>query len=127
MFRASIPFMGFVCCVLAGFASGAEPRLARFTAYQSDNMHVLTSRSGAQARALMEELVKFRMTLEKMLGRKTASRGIPTYIVIVSNSEWEKYLQPRQNVIGWFQPARFANYITMNGDSDRAQAMHLIF
>ena len=90
-------------------------------------MHVLTSRSGSQARVLMEDLAKFQVTLEKLLNRKTATRGIPTYIVIVSASEWEKYLQPRQNVIGWFQPSRFANYITMNGDSDRGQAMHLIF
>jgi hypothetical protein len=127
MVRASVHFMGFVCCLLAGFAAGAEPRLSKFTSYQAGDTHVLTSRSGAQARALMDELAKFRVALEKMIGRKTSSRGIPTYIVIVSASEWEKLLQPRQNVIGWFQPSRFANYILMNGDSERDRALHLIF
>jgi hypothetical protein len=128
MIRASVHVMGLVCCVIAGFAAGAEPRLSKFTSYQAgDTTHVLTSRSGAQARALMEELAKFRVALEKMLVSKTSSRGIPTYIVIVSASEWEKYLQPRQKVIGWFQPSRFANYILMNGDGDRDQSMHLIF
>lgn len=44
-----------------------------------------------------------------------------------SKADWEKYLQPRRNVIGWFQPSRFANYIVMNGDSDRGAALATIF
>lgn len=118
---------GLACLALAGMATGAEPRLAKFTAYDAGNTHVLTSRSGSQARALMDDLAKFRATLEKLLNRRTATRGIPTYIVIVNTTDWEKYLQPRQNVIGWFQSSRFANYIVMNGDADRGAALSTIF
>ncbi len=124
---AAARLVGFVCLTLAGACFAAEPRLARFTAYDAGDTHVLTSRSASQARALMDDLAKFRATLEKLLNRKTTSRGIPTYIVIASNSDWEKYLQPRRNVIGWFQSSRFANYIVMNGDADRGTALATIF
>ncbi len=121
-------FAALACLSLAGIAAAAEPRLGKFTEYQAGNIHVLTSGSGSRAaRALMDDLAKFRATLETLLDRKTATRGIPTYIFIVSSGDWQKYLQPRRNLVGWFQQSRFANYIVMDGDVERSEALATIF
>jgi hypothetical protein len=74
----------------------------------------------------MEKLVKFRLCLEKLLGKRAARSGIGTYIVIVGASDWEKYLEPRQNIAGFFQRARFDNYMTLNGDASD-QAIFVMF
>ena len=44
-----------------------------------------------------------------------------------SNSDWKTWLQPRENVAGFFQRARFANYLAMNGDAPPAEALALVF
>ncbi len=121
--------LGVACLALAlaGVAAGAEPRLAKFTEYEAGNTHVLTARGSNQVRSLMEDLAKFRATLERLLNRKTASRGIPTYIFIVTSSDWQKYLQPRKNVTGWFQSSRFANYIVLDVDVGYYEALATIF
>ena len=108
-------------------AGAAEPRIGKFVSYEVEDFTIITSRSGKQARQFMEDLAKFRVTLEKTLGRRAANVGIPTQILVVSGTEWQKYLQPRQNVAGWFQQGDFANYMVMNGDADAAEATHIIF
>ena len=105
----------------------AEPRIGKFVSYEVEDFTIITSRSGKQARQFMEDLAKFRVTLEKTLGKRAANIGIPTQILVVSGSEWQKYLQPRQNVAGWFQQGDFANYMVMNGDAEAAEATHIIF
>ena len=45
--------------------------------------------------------------------------------MIVSASEWKKYLEPRQNIAGWFQPGAFSNNMVMDGDARAAQALHV--
>ena len=108
-------------------AAAGEPRIGKFVSYEVEDFTITTSRSGKQARQFMEDLAKFRVTLEKTLGRRAANVGIPTHILVVSESEWLKYLQPRQNVAGWFQSGRFANYMVMNGDAEAGEATHIIF
>jgi hypothetical protein len=108
-------------------ASAAEPRIGKFVSYEVEDFTITTSRSGKQARQFMTDLTKFRATLEKTLGKRAANAGIPTRILVVSGSEWQKYLQPRQNVAGWFQSGRFVNYMVMNGDAEAAEATHIIF
>ena len=44
----------------------------------------------------------------------------------MSASEWKKYLEPRQNVAGWFQPGAFSNTMVMDGDAARGAALQLI-
>ena len=94
----------------------AEPRIGKFVKYDTGDFVIVTSRSGTQAREIMQKLVKFRITLEKLIGKRAARSGIGTHIIIVSESDWEKYLQPGKNVGGYFQRARFDNYMSMNGD-----------
>jgi hypothetical protein len=113
----------------AGLALGAvaaEPRIGKFVAYETGDYTIVTSRGAKQARQFMEDLAKYRGLLEKALGRHATNTAIPTQILIVADSDWRKYLQPRENIAGWFQQGNFANYMTMNGDADRWFAVHLI-
>jgi hypothetical protein len=112
--------------VLAGAAGAAEPRIGKFVAYEMGDFTVVTSRSGNQARQVIGDLAKYRALLEKALGRRATNTAIPTQILIVSESDWRKYLQPRDNIAGWFQQGNFANYMTMNGDAERWFAVHVI-
>ncbi len=117
---ALIALLATVC------ASAAEPRLGKFVKYDTGDFVIVTSRGGKQAREIMQKLAKFRVSLEKVLGRTSARSGLRTYIFLVSDSEWTRYLQPRQNVAGWFQRTRFDNYMTLNGDAGE-MALYIMF
>ena len=113
----------WLCGLLAAFGVGAgalaaEPRVGNLVRYDTGDFVILTSRSGSQAREIMQKLVKFRLTMEKILGKRAARSGIGTHIVIVSNSDWEKYLTPRDRVAGFFSRGRFDNYMALDGDAD---------
>src|SRR4051812_39119644 len=79
-------------------AFAAEPRIGKFVQYDAGEFVVVTSRSGAQARRIMEDLVKFRLTLERVLGKRATPNAFPTTIVITSASDWNNWLRPGQNV-----------------------------
>ena len=112
---------------LSAGAFAAEPKLGKFVSYELEDFTIYTTRSGDQARQFIEDLAKYRVTLEKTLGKRAQKNTVPTRIVIVSSTEWEKYLQPREGVAGWFQPESFSNTIVMDGDTARGAAMQLIF
>jgi tetratricopeptide (TPR) repeat protein len=108
-------------------ATAAEPRIGRMTAYELPEYTIYTTRGSAQARQFATELAKFRGTLEKLLGKRAAQVPIPTHLVILSRGEWEKYLQPRKLIAGWFQQGLFSNVIVMDGDAGGEQSTHLVF
>src|SRR3954453_21169235 len=120
---------------LAALAAGALSRGAvaggarngKFVSYDAGSFTVITSRGASQARQFIEDLAKYRVTLEKALLRHATNTAIPTQILIVSDSDWHKYLEPHDDVAGWFQQGGFANYIVMNGDAERWFAIHTIF
>lgn len=112
--------------LLASVAGAAEPRIGKFVTYEMGDFTVITSRGGSQARQLIADLGKYRVLLEKALGRHATNTAIPTQILIVSDSDWRKYLQPRADVAGWFQRGNFTNYMTMNGEAERGVAVHVI-
>jgi hypothetical protein len=119
-----------LCLFAAGLgatASAAEPRIGHFTRYDAGEFVIVTSRSGAQARHIVEDLGKFRRTLERTLGKNATQNAFPTYIVITSTTDWRNWLQPRQDVAGYFQRARFSNYMALNGDWPPEQALHIVF
>src|SRR6478735_4292234 len=92
-------------CAAAALSAGAvaaEPHLGKFASFETEDFTIYTTRSGEQARQFIEDLAKYRVTLEKTLGKRAQKNTVPTRIVILSSTEWEKYLQPRQNVAGWF-------------------------
>src|SRR5690349_3488139 len=119
--------LGLLAALLIGGAvTAAEPRLGKFVAYEMGDFTVVTSRSGSQARQFIGDLARYRALLEKALGRHATNTAIPTQILIASESDWRKYLQPRPDIAGWFQQGNFANYMTMNGDAERWFAVHVI-
>jgi tetratricopeptide (TPR) repeat protein len=116
-----------VLTLLTSMASGADPRIGKMVAYELPEYTIYSTRSASQARNYANELAKFSATLEKLLGKRAVDSHMPTHLVILGRSAWEKYLQPRQNIAGWFQRGRFANYIVMNGDAEGTEGLHLIF
>lgn len=112
---------------LAGVAAAGDPKIGKFVSYDTGDFVVVTSRSGSQARQVIEDLAKFRATLERLLNRRATLTSIPTQILIVSESDWHKYLEPREQLAGVFQRGNFANYITMNGDAERWAALTTSF
>jgi len=107
--------------------SAGDPRVGKFVQYDAGEFVVVTSRSGAQARRIMEDLVKFRVTLERVLGKRATRNAFPTTIVITSAGDWNKWLQPGRDVAGFFQRARFSNYMAINGDAPTEEALHVMF
>jgi tetratricopeptide (TPR) repeat protein len=113
-------------CACAGAWAG-EARIGKFTEYDAGEFTIVTSRSASQARQFMQDLAKFRLTLERTLGKRATQNSFPTRILITSASDWNRYLMPRQGVAGFFHSSHFANNMAMNGDADRLQATHVIF
>ena len=124
--RATLVTLALAVSCIAPTQAG-EPRVGRFVQYDAGEFVVVTSRSGAQARRIMEGLVKFRMTLEGVLGKRATPNAFPTTIVITSASDWKNWLQPAQNIAGFFQRARFSNYMALNGDAPVDEALHVMF
>jgi hypothetical protein len=114
---------GLLACV----ASAAEPRIGKFVEYDTGEYVIVTSRSPAQARRLIEDLVKFRLALERLLGKRATPNTFPTTIVISNASDWKTWLQPRPQIAGFFQGGHFANYMTINGDAPLEQTLHIMF
>ena len=98
---------GLALGLVSSLVLAAEPRIGKMVAYELPEYTIYTTRSGAQARTYANELAKFRATLEKLLGKRAVNSHMPTHLVILGRSAWEKYLQPRQNIAGWFQPGRW--------------------
>src|SRR5690349_9889987 len=104
-----------------------EPRIGKFTRYDAGDFVIVTSRSGSQARRIVEDLNKFRRTLERTLGRNATQNSFPTVIVITSTTDWKNWLQPRQGIMGYFQRSRFSNYLALNGDLPPEDTLHVVF
>jgi hypothetical protein len=125
--KASRGILAALAGVLALCAHAAEPRIGRYVKYDAGDFTIVTSRSADQSRQFMTDLAKFRVTLEKMLGKRATRTVFPTTIVIASASDWNRYLMPRENVAGFFQQGHFVNYMAMNGDAPRTEAVHVVF
>jgi hypothetical protein len=121
------PLIALIACLVTTAGLAAEPRVGRMVAYELEDYTIYSTRSSSQARRFATELGKFRLTLEKLLGKRATKAHIPTHLVILSRGEWERYLQPRQHVAGWFQPGMFSNVIVMNGDAEGTEVSHLVF
>lgn len=108
-------------------ASAGEPRVGRYVKYDAGDYVIVSSRGPVQAKRFMEDLAKFRVTLERMLGKRSVKNTTPTLIVISSSADWNLWLAPRSNVAGWFQSSRFKNFMSMNGDAPLEFARQVMF
>jgi tetratricopeptide (TPR) repeat protein len=119
--------LAMLACLLPFAAPAAEIKLAKFTAYEAPNYTIITARPEKRVRKLMTDIAQFERALELALGRKATPTGVPTHIFIASRREWQKFLQPREGLVGWFQPQRFANYLVIDGDSDPDSTLQTVF
>jgi tetratricopeptide (TPR) repeat protein len=113
--------------VLICLPASAEPRVGKYVKYDTGDYVIVTSRSAHQARNFVEDLAKFRVTLERALGKRATRKSFPTTIVICGARDWNAWLQPRRNIAGYFQQASFSNYMSMNGDEPLEQALQVMF
>jgi tetratricopeptide (TPR) repeat protein len=113
-----------LCC---GTAVADEPRIGEFTRYDAGEYVIVTSGSAAKARRFVQDLVKFRLTLERMLDRKAVSNPLPTTILMPGNSDWDRWITPRRDVAGFFQHTSFADYMALNGAYLSDNALQIMF
>jgi tetratricopeptide (TPR) repeat protein len=118
--------LGLLLALTSLATPAADARIGKFVKYDTGEFVIITSRSASQAREIMQKLVKFRITLEKALGKRAARSGIGTHIIITSASDWKKYLQPREQVAGYFQRSMFDNYMALDGDAGE-YAVYVMF
>ncbi|HET9475033.1 MAG TPA: hypothetical protein VFO82_14135, partial [Steroidobacteraceae bacterium] len=105
----------------------AEPKVGKYVKYDAGEFVIVTSRSPARAKRFVEDLAKFRLTLERVLGKRSTKSDFPTTIVITSAADWRNWLQPSERFAGYFQKARFANYMSMDGDASLEEALTIMF
>ena len=87
--------------------------------------YTLVAVDNAQLRRDMAKLPRLKLALEKSLGIDVKSTGIPTYFYVVSDSVWDRYLEPTTGIPSEFVPTRFANYVIANNTQiNRLELFH---
>lgn len=127
MKRGFIRATALLALAVSCLASAAEPKVGKYVKYDTGGFVIVTSRGASQARRFVEDLAKFRLTLETVLGKRATKNDFPTTIVITSAADWKNWLQPREHVAGFFQRARFSNYLAMDGDAPSQDALTVVF
>lgn len=111
----------------ASLGLAAEPRLDNYTRYDAGEYVIVTSRSSAQTKRIIENLTRFRFTLERVLGVRARQSASPTKILIAGTSDWIQWFEPRFYTGGNFQRSPLANYIAINGTRPVGEDLYEIF
>jgi hypothetical protein len=107
-------------CSAATFAGEA----GKMKVYETPE-YTLVAVDTPQLRRHMPELPRLVRTMEIALDVKSQPNPVPTYIYVVSNTIWDKYLAPSNMIYSEFVPTRFTNYILANALTfDRGQMFH---
>jgi hypothetical protein len=102
------------------FASPADaadlfgPRPGDMTAYETPAFTLVTI-DNLQLRRDLRKLPKLKRAMELAMRTDTLPTSAPTYVYVVSNQVWTRYLRPSDAILGEFVPTRFANYIVADG------------
>jgi len=117
-FRAAMLRLTLVCLVTvaSGQAVAAGLQVAnpgKMTRYELPG-YTLVAVDNPQLRRDMTKLPRLKRALEKSLGIDVKPTGIPTYFYVVSDSVWDRYLEPTAGIPSEFVPTRFANYLIAN-------------
>jgi len=70
----------FAVASLQAPAADIEPLLGKFVSYEVEDFTIITSRSSDQAQQFIEDLEKYRVTLENTLGKRAQKNAVPTRI-----------------------------------------------
>ncbi len=114
---------------LLAFAAAAwpAPLLGKYQRYDAGEFVIISSRGSVQARRIMEDLAKFRVTLERMLGKHATRNTTPTTIVVTSSADWERWFKPLPGVTGYFRSGSFSNHMALDGDVSTDVTLQVVF
>ncbi len=115
--RGTKGVMAALAALVACGAWAREPQLHGMKAW-SQPAYVVFSQDERIAQTLMKEIPPIEGVLATLLERKPQPSGLPTYIFIVRDSVWNRYLAPSFNIVGEFVPSRFANYLLLSTGID---------
>jgi hypothetical protein len=104
-----VPLVAAIVATNATFAGEA----GKMKVYETPD-YTLIAVDTQELRRHMPELPRLVRTMEIALDVKAQPNPVPTYIYVVSNTIWDKYLEPSNVIYSEFVPTRFANYILCN-------------
>jgi hypothetical protein len=106
---------------IAAAAPGRAPDVTGIRAYELPDYTLVTA-DPAAARAAIRAAKQAEAILGRLLGPTTAARSAPTFLMLVRNPTWSRYLMPRGDVTGVFAPGPFASYlgVGIRDDIERA-------
>lgn len=102
--------------VLLSFATAglaAEPKVNGFKLYSLPAYRLVTNDEHS-ARVALSAVAKADKTMTGLLPRSEYARHEPTFVLIVPNVLWTRYLSPGKGFYDNFFPGRFANYVMVN-------------
>jgi hypothetical protein len=102
------------------FDDRAGPEVDGFKSYELPAYTIVTHDAG-NARPIPRLVAQIDGVLAKLLNRARAVPSSPTYICLVRDSDWTRYLEPGSGIIGEFASGGFANYIVMSNARDLSQ------
>jgi len=110
---------------IAATAFGGGPDVEGIAAYALP-AYTLVSANPSAAQAATRAAAKADAILAKLVERAAAGRNGPTFVVMVPNPIWFRYLAPGSGVMGQFVSAPFANYIqvSVDGGGIEQRVMH---
>jgi tetratricopeptide (TPR) repeat protein len=99
-----------IACSIAAAAFGRGPDVGGIRAYEMP-AYTLVSADAAAAQAATHAAAQADAILGKLLERASHGRNAPTFLVMVPQAIWSRYLAPGSGITGQFVPSPFANYI----------------
>lgn len=121
-------FPGMLALLVSAATMAKDPRpdVAGFKAYELPDYTIVTHDEG-NARPVPRLAAQIHGVLAKLLDRAERAPTSPTYILLVPESVWIRYLRPGQGIDGEFVPAKFANYILLNNARDASRIGKSVF
>lgn len=102
------------------FAADVGPDVDGLEAYALPTYTIVTHDEG-NARPIPRLVEQIDGVLAKLLNRGPPVPSTPTYIFLVRDDDWQRYLQPGPGISGEFVAGRFANYIVMSNARDLSE------
>ncbi len=110
----------------AVLAKDPSPDVRGFKAYELPEYTIVTH-DESNARPIPRLAAQIQGALARLLDRKERVPASPTYVVLVPQSVWIRYLRPGQGLESEFVSAKFANYLLMNNGRDTSQLGKSVF
>jgi hypothetical protein len=104
----------------AMMAKDPEPDVSGFKSYELPTYTIVTHDEG-RARPLPRLSAQIQGVLEKLLNRAERAPTSSTYVMLIPESVWIRYLRPGPGFDSEFVPGRFSNYLLMNNARDASR------